>query len=83
MTSFTGRGITAFRAFSIAAALELYAKHKIKATKQHTPKAMMAAAEQITGLSFKPRAYLEAASALRRFAEVKKVLALATGEIEA
>lgn len=50
---------------AIAHGLRLYANTGLRPNRAYTPKAMMAAAERYTGQTFKPRAYLEAAEALR------------------
>lgn len=54
-----------FRALTIAAALEMWHKHGIKANSSYTPGNMMASARAITGIRFKPREYMAAAHALR------------------
>ena len=53
-----------FRALAIRRALILYARTGIKANRAYTPANMMAAATQITGKRFAPRAYDAAADAL-------------------
>lgn len=54
-----------FQALSIAKGLEVYADHEIKVNRLWTPKAMMAKASEMTGLTFKARDYRVAARALR------------------
>jgi hypothetical protein len=73
-TTFTGRGIDVYRCLAIASALELYARTGMKVNRSYTPKAMMAAAAQITGRTFKTRDYREAAKALRAKATVERLL---------
>ena len=66
---FTGHDATQKnRAIAIAKALELYANTGMRVNRAYTPAAMMRAAREITGLTFKPRAYLSAASALKLWA---------------
>lgn len=55
----------AVQMLTVAAALEMWHKHRIRANRAYTPKAMMQTAEQLTGLKFKPREYMKAAQALR------------------
>lgn len=57
-----------FQALVIAKALELYAQTGIKVNRAYTPKNMLAMANKLTGKPFKPRQYLEAATALREYA---------------
>lgn len=65
-TAFAGReAVEVFRAAAICSALYLYAEHGIKANRAYTPKAMMAAAAQITGKKFKARDYKGAHAALK------------------
>lgn len=54
-----------FRRLVIAQALELYARTGIKANTAYTPAAMMKAARDITGQTFKARDYAGAARAIR------------------
>lgn len=68
MQSFVGPdGVQYFRAAVIESALRLYARTGLKANSHYTPKNMMRTASEITGESFKPRAYLAAADALRKW----------------
>jgi hypothetical protein len=57
-----------FQAIVIARALDLYRTTGMRANRAYTPKAMMATASRILGRTFKPRAYQEAADALRAWA---------------
>lgn len=82
MTTFTGiSGIGAYQALTIAHALELYHKHKMKVNRAYTPSAMMRAASQITGAKFAPRDYAGAAAACRQVAETLARAARHAGEI--
>lgn len=68
-TMFAGpQAVNVFRATAIASALRFYAKTGMKMNRAYTPKAMMAAASQITGQTFKARDYAAAAEALRAWA---------------
>lgn len=58
-----------FQYLTIASALELWARHKIRANRAYTPARMIAAASSLTGKTFKPREYMEAAAALRKAVE--------------
>lgn len=80
-TSFTNKGVDAFRAAVIASALGLYRTTGMKANRAYTPKAMMAAAAEITGKTFKARDYEGAEKTLREWVKVQKLLRVATGEI--
>ena len=71
-TSFTGSDVEIFRAIVIAGALDLYAKTGMKANRAYTPSAMLRAAKEITGKTFKRGQYAQAAAALREFADAKK-----------
>jgi len=55
----------------LASALEMYHKHKIKVNRAYTPSNMLQTATNITGEKFKRGQYLEAAKALRTYAEEK------------
>ena len=57
-----------FQSLAIAGALEFYAKHGQQVNRGYTPGAMMATARRLTNQHFKPRAYTEAALALRQHA---------------
>jgi hypothetical protein len=65
-------GIAFYRATVVASGLKMYAEYHMQPSRVWTPKAMMAAAEQITGKKFRPRAYLEAAEAVRLWAVTMK-----------
>lgn len=54
-----------YQTLAIAKGLEFYAKYHRPINTAYTPYNMMYAAEQLTGKKFKPRAYIEAANALR------------------
>jgi len=59
----------AYQALTIATALELWAKARVRVGRAWTPKAMMRAAREITGQEFGQRDYTGAAKALRKAAE--------------
>lgn len=70
MTTFSGEhAVSVFQCLTIASGLNMYRKHKMIPNRAYTPKAMMAAAERITGQKFKARDYEGAANALRALAE--------------
>ena len=70
MTTFNGpAGVSVFRALTIARALRLYDKTGMKVNRAYTPTAMLKAAAEITGLTFKRGEYEKAAQALTLFAE--------------
>lgn len=69
MTSIDPR---AYQALVLASALEMWAKHRIRANISYTPLLMIAAASGITGKTFKPRDYLGAAKALREMVKPAK-----------
>lgn len=54
-----------YQCLVIAKGLEFYAKTGMRINKSYTPQRLMARATEITGQSFKGRAYIEAANALR------------------
>lgn len=62
----------AYAAIAIAQGLRFYVKTGMKPGHAYTPKAMMKAATRITGKKFKARAYIEAADALKAWAETRK-----------
>jgi hypothetical protein len=66
----TPQAIQAYRAIVIANGLKLYAKTGMQPNRAYTPKAMMAAAAEITGKTFKARDYEGASAALKEFAGV-------------
>lgn len=55
-----------FQYLTIASALELWAKHKIRANRAYTPKAMIRTASSLLGKKFAARDYLGAAAELRK-----------------
>ncbi len=55
---------TKFQAIAIRQALILYAKTGIKANRAYTPTAMLAAAQRITGKTFRRGQYIQAAEAI-------------------
>jgi hypothetical protein len=65
----TGNNITAYQYTVQAKALELWAKHRIKANRNFSPKQTVAHAARISGKNIKPLDYLGAAKALRAAAE--------------
>lgn len=58
-----------YQALAIARGLEFYHKTGTQVNRMYTPRNMMRTAARITGLDFKPRDYLAAASALRRWVD--------------
>lgn len=58
--------VFAIRALTIAKALELYADTRMKANRAYTPTAMLKAAKEITGSTFKRGEYKQAATAIRK-----------------
>jgi hypothetical protein len=63
--AFTGKaGVSTFRAIAIKGAIKLYRDTGIKASRNYTPKNMIAAASEITGKVLKPRDYTGAIEAL-------------------
>lgn len=82
-SSFTGHGISVYRAAVLESSLRLYIASggKITPTRGVGPKRMMALASEITGQTFKARDYERAAKELRMWIAVHKPLAVATGEI--
>lgn len=67
MTTIDAEHMPAFRALIIEQALRFYAKTGMRVNRAYTPKAMMAAATEITGQKFKSRDYLGAAEALLKW----------------
>lgn len=59
-----------FQKLAISHALEFYARHRKPVNRAYTPKNMMMMAQKLTGLTFKPRDYTGAATALRNSMEV-------------
>jgi len=73
MTMFSGPdAVAVFRAITLAAALDLYARAGIKANRAYTPTRMLQAATQITGFSFKRGEYALAANELRAWASLMR-----------
>jgi hypothetical protein len=65
MTVFVGpNGVQTYRALAIKHGLALYAKTGLKPNSAYTPEAMLYAAGEITGKTFKRRQYAEAIAAL-------------------
>jgi len=60
-----------YQAVVLKHALKLYRDTGMKANRLYTPKNMMAKAEKITGLKFKPRDYTGAIEALERWVDDK------------
>ncbi|MFY8164592.1 MAG: hypothetical protein ACOVKC_10190 [Brevundimonas sp.] len=84
MTTFSGeRGVNIYRATVIASALRLYAKTKMQMNRAYTPTAMLRAAADITGKTFKRGQYVEAADALKAWADEQAPIARANNEITA
>ena len=64
-TGFVGpAAVGVFRAITIKHAIRFYAKTGMKVNRAYTPSAMLRAAGEITGKTFKRGAYTEAADAL-------------------
>lgn len=59
-----------FQCIAIASALEFYAKTKMKVNSAYTPTNMLATANKLTGKNFKKGQYIEAATELRKLAEI-------------
>ena len=76
----TGREIDWYRAKAIAIGLETWAKYHIKVNRAYTLKAMMRAAAQMTGKTFKPTDYFGAASALRAMVYAERERAAVFGQ---
>lgn len=70
--SFIGSDVNIFRAVAIASALRFYAETGMRVNRAYTPKAMIAAASQMTGRTFKARDYIGAADALEALADAAK-----------
>lgn len=70
--SFTGSDVGIFRAIVIAQGLRLYARTGMRPNRFYTPSAMMKAARDITGQTFKARDYHGAADALSAWADARK-----------
>jgi hypothetical protein len=82
MVSFTGPdAVQIYRATAIASALRLYAKTKIQMNRAYTPTSMLKAASEITGQTFKRGQYLEAAAALKAYADERAPAQVALGNI--
>jgi hypothetical protein len=82
MTSFSGeQGMLVYRARVIASGLRLYAKTKMKPNRAYTPTAMLKAASEMTGMTFKRGEYLRAAQELSDLADVIDPQARITGQI--
>lgn len=71
-TSFSGSDVGIYRAAVIASALRLYAKTGMQPNRAYTPTAMLAAAREITGKTFKRGQYVAAAEALEAWADARK-----------
>lgn len=78
--AFVGAGaVEVYRAAVIASGLRLYAKTGIRPSRAYTPTAMMRAAKEITGKTFKARDYMGAADALSAWVEEQKARIAAQG----
>jgi hypothetical protein len=60
-----------YQALAVASALRTYAKTGLKVNTAYTPKNMLATATAITGKTFKRGAYIEAADALKAWADTQ------------
>ena len=69
---FVGSDVNIFRAIAIASALRFYSKTGMRVNRAYTPKAMIAAASQMCGRTFKARDYIGAAEALEALADAAK-----------
>jgi hypothetical protein len=63
------RGVAMYQALVVKSALGLYARTGLKANRAYTPKAMMATAKRITGVSRGARDYYGAIEDLERWIE--------------
>jgi serine protease inhibitor len=82
-TTFTGPlGTEIYRAAVIKHALNLWNKHKLRVNSAYTPRAMMKAASQITGVKFKTRDYPAAIAALDAWIKENRGEAIRTGAIK-
>jgi hypothetical protein len=63
------KAVDVFQYKVIAGALDLYAKTGMKVARNYTPTAMLAKANELTGLTFKRGQYALAAEALRKAAD--------------
>lgn len=73
ITSFVGKGaVDIYRATAIKCALSLYHRTGLKANRAYTPSAMLRAATDITGQSFKRGQYIEAVRALDTWIEQQR-----------
>ena len=69
-TMFAGRAaVEVFRAKAIASGLRLYAKTGMRPNRAYTPTAMLKAATEITGITFKRGQHEQAAQALNEWAD--------------
>lgn len=69
---FSGKeGVATYRAIAIKGALRMYAKTGLKANRAYTPTAMLAAATEITGKTFKRGQYEEAAAAIQEWLDAR------------
>ena len=67
MNAIIGRKQTEkFRFVAVAKALKLYGKTGIRANRSYTPKAMLAVAKELTGMSYRYGQYLEAADHMEK-----------------
>jgi hypothetical protein len=75
-SSFTGSGVDVMRAAVIASGLRFYAKTGMKPNRAYTPRAMIEAAQSMTGRKYKARDYERAAADLSELCQVlKRVIA--------
>ena len=63
--------INVFQCLTVASALSLYAKTRLKANRAYTPSAMLNFVNTTTGMKFKRTQYAEAAQYLRTWARAK------------
>lgn len=61
--------VAVIQATTIATALRMYARTKMRVNRAYTPANMMAMATKITGKTFKRGQYVEAADALKEWAD--------------
>jgi hypothetical protein len=69
ITQDTPLDVEGYRALTIAKALELYAKTGMKVNRAYTPTAMLKAANEITGHTYRRGQHTAAALALREWVE--------------
>lgn len=80
-TTITGKdGINLYRAITLKAALNLYAKTKMLATRNATPTAMLQMATEYTGKTYKRGQHAQAAADVDVWVQTMKAAMLITDE---